>query len=45
MIQNSVSVALLVNFVREPQEQPYGPVALFEDLCGNLWDLLSPIPE
>lgn len=31
-----------VSFVREPKEQPYGSVAVFEDLYGNLWDLLQP---
>ena len=30
-----------VNFVREPREQVYGTVAVFEDLYGNLWDLLQ----
>ena len=30
-----------VNFVREPKKQEYGTVAVFEDLYGNLWDLLS----
>ena len=30
-----------VRFVREPKEQPYGLVAVFEDLYGNLWDLLQ----
>lgn len=30
-----------VTFVREPQEQEYGTVAVFEDLHGNLWDLLE----
>ena len=30
-----------VNFVREPKEEPYGMVAVFEDLYGNLWDLLQ----
>ncbi len=30
-----------VNFVREPQDQPYGTVAVFEDLYGNRWDLLQ----
>jgi catechol 2,3-dioxygenase-like lactoylglutathione lyase family enzyme len=29
-------------FVREPKEEPYGTVAVFEDLYGNLWDLLQP---
>jgi len=32
-----------VNFVREPKEESYGVVAVFEDLYGNLWDLLQPI--
>jgi catechol 2,3-dioxygenase-like lactoylglutathione lyase family enzyme len=31
-----------VNFVREPREEPYGTVAVFQDLYGNLWDLLQP---
>jgi catechol 2,3-dioxygenase-like lactoylglutathione lyase family enzyme len=30
-----------VRFVREPVEQPYGMVAVFEDLYGNRWDLLQ----
>jgi catechol 2,3-dioxygenase-like lactoylglutathione lyase family enzyme len=30
-----------VNFVREPISEPYGIVAVFEDLYGNLWDLLQ----
>ncbi len=30
-----------IKFVREPKEQPYGLVAVFEDLYGNLWDLLQ----
>jgi catechol 2,3-dioxygenase-like lactoylglutathione lyase family enzyme len=29
-------------FVREPKREPYGMVAVFEDLYGNLWDLLEP---
>lgn len=28
-------------FVREPKEADYGMVAVFEDLYGNLWDLLQ----
>jgi len=28
-------------FVREPIEQDYGTVAVFEDLYGNMWDLLQ----
>ena len=31
-----------VRFVREPRAEPYGTVAVFEDLYGNLWDLLEP---
>jgi catechol 2,3-dioxygenase-like lactoylglutathione lyase family enzyme len=30
-----------VVFVREPKEESYGLVAVFEDLYGNLWDLLQ----
>jgi catechol 2,3-dioxygenase-like lactoylglutathione lyase family enzyme len=30
-----------VNFVRPPAEEPYGTVAVFEDLYGNLWDLIE----
>jgi catechol 2,3-dioxygenase-like lactoylglutathione lyase family enzyme len=29
-------------FVRPPAEHNYGRVAVFEDLYGNLWDLLEP---
>lgn len=32
-----------VRFVREPAQEPYGTVAVFEDLYGNQWDLLQPI--
>jgi catechol 2,3-dioxygenase-like lactoylglutathione lyase family enzyme len=31
-------------FVREPQEESYGTVAVFQDLYGNLWDLIQPKP-
>ncbi|MGW6739520.1 VOC family protein [Streptomyces sp. NPDC055025] len=31
-----------VRFVGEPRQEPYGTVAVFEDLYGNLWDLLQP---
>lgn len=31
-----------VHFVREPKAEPYGIVAVFEDLYGNLWDLVQP---
>ena len=32
-----------VKFIREPKNEPYGTVAVFEDLYGNRWDLLQPI--
>ncbi|MEK7256295.1 MAG: VOC family protein, partial [Bacteroidota bacterium] len=31
-----------VHFVRPPAEEEYGTVAVFEDLYGNLWDLIEP---
>jgi catechol 2,3-dioxygenase-like lactoylglutathione lyase family enzyme len=31
-----------VEFVRPPKREPYGTVAVFKDLYGNLWDLLQP---
>jgi catechol 2,3-dioxygenase-like lactoylglutathione lyase family enzyme len=31
-----------VEFVRQPKVEPYGTVAVFRDLYGNLWDLLQP---
>ena len=34
-------MARKVKFVRPPSEEPYGTVAVFEDLYGNLWDLLQ----
>jgi catechol 2,3-dioxygenase-like lactoylglutathione lyase family enzyme len=30
-----------VSFVRAPKVESYGTVAVFEDLYGNLWDLLE----
>ncbi|HKA42051.1 MAG TPA: VOC family protein [Burkholderiales bacterium] len=35
-------VASGVKFVREPRIEEYGTVAVFEDLYGNLWDLIGP---
>ena len=34
-------VAKGIAFVRDPTEQPYGTVAVFKDLYGNLWDLVQ----
>ncbi|MFF3868512.1 VOC family protein [Micromonospora sp. NPDC001898] len=31
-----------VEFVRPPRAEPYGRVAVFRDIAGNLWDLLGP---
>ena len=31
-----------IRIVREPSKEYYGTVAVFEDLYGNLWDLLEP---
>lgn len=30
-----------IRFVREPKDAEYGKVAVFEDLYGNLWDLIE----
>jgi lactoylglutathione lyase len=30
-----------VKFAREPKDEDYGTVAVFEDLYGNKWDLLQ----
>lgn len=30
-----------VQFLEQPREEAYGTVAVFEDLCGNRWDLLE----
>ncbi|MGW2420478.1 VOC family protein [Streptomyces sp. NPDC001709] len=31
-----------VTFLEEPRHEPYGTVAVFQDLYGNRWDLLQP---
>lgn len=31
-----------VEFVREPTEEAYETVSVFEDIYGNLWDLIEP---
>ena len=31
-----------LRFVRPPAKEDYGTVAVFEDLYGNLWDLIGP---
>jgi len=34
-------ISLGIRFIREPKVETYGTVAVFEDLYGNLWDLLE----
>jgi catechol 2,3-dioxygenase-like lactoylglutathione lyase family enzyme len=34
-------IARNINFIRPPVEEPYGTVAVFEDLYGNQWDLIQ----
>ena len=36
MLENGIS------FTRQPAEEEYGTVAVFEDLYGNLWDFIQP---
>lgn len=31
-----------VRFFGQPRDEPYGTVAVFEDLLGNRWDLIQP---
>lgn len=31
-----------VEFTTEPRHEPYGTVAVFRDVAGNLWDLIQP---
>jgi catechol 2,3-dioxygenase-like lactoylglutathione lyase family enzyme len=31
-----------VRFLEDPRHEPYGSVAVFEDLYGNKWDLIQP---
>ncbi|MBS0297437.1 MAG: VOC family protein [Proteobacteria bacterium] len=33
-----------VRFADGPRREPYGKVAVFEDLYGNRWDLIEPAP-
>lgn len=34
-------VSLGITFIRPPKAEAYGTVAVFEDLYGNLWDLVE----
>ena len=32
-----------IEFIRGPVLEPYGMVAVFKDLYGNLWDFIEPL--
>jgi catechol 2,3-dioxygenase-like lactoylglutathione lyase family enzyme len=32
-----------ITFIRPPAQEEYGIVAVFQDLYGNLWDLIQPL--
>ena len=34
-----------IKIVREPTTESYGTVAVFEDIFGNLWDLIEPLTK
>lgn len=34
-----------ITIIREPVSEAYGTVAVFQDLYGNLWDLIEPKPD
>lgn len=34
-----------IRFIRPPKDADYGTVAVFEDLYGNRWDLIGPLPN
>ncbi|GAP12682.1 lactoylglutathione lyase [Longilinea arvoryzae] len=34
-----------IHFIRAPKTEDYGTVAVFEDLYGNLWDLIEFSPD
>lgn len=34
-----------VQFCETPRREPYGMVAVFEDIYRNRWDLLGPVPQ
>ena len=40
--QHGRMVAAGVTFLEEPRHEPYGMVAVWQDIAGNRWDLLGP---
>ena len=41
-LEHARMTAAGVRFLEAPPVEPYGTVAIFEDLCGNRWDLVQP---
>lgn len=39
---HAAMLAAGVEFRETPRHEAYGSVAVFADLCGNLWDLIEP---
>lgn len=39
---HAAMIAQGICFLESPRREPYGTVAVFEDLYGNKWDLLEP---
>lgn len=39
--EHAAMTAKGVRFLEPPRREPYGTVAVFEDLCGNKWDLIQ----
>jgi catechol 2,3-dioxygenase-like lactoylglutathione lyase family enzyme len=39
---HAAMLAAGVRFLESPRHEPYGSVAVFEDLYGNRWDLIGP---
>jgi catechol 2,3-dioxygenase-like lactoylglutathione lyase family enzyme len=40
--KHQAMLAAGVQFLEPPRREAYGTVAVFEDLCGNRWDLIEP---
>ena len=38
---HALMTAAGVRFVEEPRHEAYGVVAVFQDICGNRWDLIQ----
>ena len=40
---HAAMLAAGIRFRQSPRDEPYGKVAVFEDLYGNGWDLIEPV--